>query len=91
MVRNIVLNINIIKETSGGYSAICTDLDIASQGETVEEASSNLREAVELYFESAKELKIMDQILEKLGLDEIKEGMNLPNIFKTEMTIKVTA
>ena len=33
------------------YVSLCPELDIASQGETIEEAMSNLREAVELYLE----------------------------------------
>jgi len=33
------------------YVAWCPDLDIASQGKSVEEALSNLREAIELYLE----------------------------------------
>jgi predicted RNase H-like HicB family nuclease len=35
------------------YAALCPDLDVASQGATVEEATSNLREAVELFLECA--------------------------------------
>jgi predicted RNase H-like HicB family nuclease len=33
------------------YVAHCPELDVASQGTTVEEALTNLREAVELYLE----------------------------------------
>ena len=36
-----------------GYVALCSELDIASQGDSVEEARSNLKEAVELFFETA--------------------------------------
>lgn len=36
-----------------GYVSPCPELDIASQGDTVEEARSNLREAVEMFFEDA--------------------------------------
>ena len=36
-----------------GYVSLCSKLDIASQGGTVEEARANLREAVELFFETA--------------------------------------
>jgi predicted RNase H-like HicB family nuclease len=36
-----------------GYVALCSELDIASQGGTVEEARANLKEAVELFFETA--------------------------------------
>ena len=33
------------------YVAQCLEIDVASQGETEEEALTNLREALELYFE----------------------------------------
>jgi len=33
------------------YVALCPELDIASQGENVEEALRNLKEAIELYLE----------------------------------------
>ena len=32
--------------------ASCPELDIASQGETIEEALNNLKEAIELYLEN---------------------------------------
>lgn len=49
----------IIEREDDGYVALCPELDIASQGQSVEEASSNLREALSLFFEtaSASELK----------------------------------
>jgi len=49
----------IIEREDDGYVALCPELDIASQGETIEEARANLVEALTLFFESAsaKELK----------------------------------
>jgi len=49
----------IIEREGDMYVALCPELDVASQGTTVEEATSNLREAVELFLESAspEELK----------------------------------
>ena len=35
------------------YVARCLEVEVASQGSTVEEALANLREALELYFEDA--------------------------------------
>jgi predicted RNase H-like HicB family nuclease len=35
------------------HVALCPELDLASQGETVEEATANLKEAVELFLEYA--------------------------------------
>ncbi|MBC7931189.1 MAG: type II toxin-antitoxin system HicB family antitoxin [Rubrivivax sp.] len=46
------LTATIWREDSG-YVSLCSELDIASQGDTVEEARSNLKEAVELFFETA--------------------------------------
>ena len=43
----------ILQREGDGFVAICPDVDVASQGDTVEEATNNLREAVELFFESA--------------------------------------
>lgn len=34
------------------FVAHCPELDVTSQGETVEEAENNLKEAIELYLES---------------------------------------
>ena len=36
-----------------GFVALCSELDIVSQGDSVEEARQNLKEAVELFFETA--------------------------------------
>ncbi|MBI5609167.1 MAG: type II toxin-antitoxin system HicB family antitoxin [Deltaproteobacteria bacterium] len=43
----------IIEEEATGYVALCPEFDIASQGDTVEEAKANLVEALELFFECA--------------------------------------
>ena len=43
----------MIYREGGGYVALCPELDVASQGDSVEDASSNLREAVELFMETA--------------------------------------
>lgn len=45
--------IAIIEREEDVYVALCLELDIASQGHTVEEARSNLVEALELFFEIA--------------------------------------
>ena len=57
------------------YVSLCPELDIASQGNTLEEAKSNLQEAFELYFETASENEI---------------GQRLHNdIFITRLNVKV--
>jgi predicted RNase H-like HicB family nuclease len=48
----------MIYREDDGFVSICPELDVASQGETVEQASANLREAVELFIESADESEV---------------------------------
>jgi predicted RNase H-like HicB family nuclease len=48
----------IIEREDEGYVALCPELDIASQGDTVESARRNLIEALELFFESADRSEI---------------------------------
>ena len=43
----------IIEREGNGYVSLCPELDIASQGETIEQARENLREALGLFFECA--------------------------------------
>ena len=48
----------IIEREGDGYVSLCPELDIASQGDNVEQARDNLREALELFFETASKEEI---------------------------------
>ncbi|HLF96770.1 MAG TPA: type II toxin-antitoxin system HicB family antitoxin [Methylococcaceae bacterium] len=52
----------IIEREKDGYVSLCPELDIASQGDTVEEARENLREALELFFEAASPEEIQQRM-----------------------------
>lgn len=52
----------IIEREGDGYIALCPELDIASQGTTVEEARRNLVEAIELFFETADPSEIQNRL-----------------------------
>jgi predicted RNase H-like HicB family nuclease len=41
----------VVRREDGLYVALCPEFDVASQGKSVEEALSNLKEALELYLE----------------------------------------
>lgn len=43
----------IIEREDDGFVALCPEIDVASQGQTIDLARQNLREAVELFFECA--------------------------------------
>ena len=48
----------VIEREGNGYVALCPQFDIASQGESIEEARANLTEALTLFFEAADATEI---------------------------------
>jgi len=59
-----ILQIHALIEKDGEfYSALCLELDVASQGETVEEAKANLQEAIELYLEEVYESGLEEEFI----------------------------
>ena len=60
----------IIEREGDSFISLCPELDIASQGETVEEATANLKEAIELFFEHASGKEIGERV------DKISERVN---------------
>ena len=52
----------IIEREGDGYVALCPELDIASQGDSVSEARDNLKDALELFFETASAAEIEDRL-----------------------------
>ncbi|MGA2940049.1 MAG: type II toxin-antitoxin system HicB family antitoxin [Syntrophobacteraceae bacterium] len=62
----------IIEREGDGYVSLCPELDIASQGDTIEEARNNLREAVELFFESASPNEIQTRLHEEVYVTQVE-------------------
>jgi predicted RNase H-like HicB family nuclease len=52
----------IIEREDDGYVSLCPELDIASQGDSIEEARDNLREALELFFETASPAEVKQRL-----------------------------
>lgn len=52
----------IIEREGDGYVALCPEVDVASQGVTVDEARNNLKEALELFFETASTSEIQQRL-----------------------------
>ena len=91
MESKLLLNV-IVKQEDKGYSVICTELNVASQGETFEEAIDNIKEAVELYIESAEEVGSLDEVLEQLGLtkDDLKKKSIVPNVVTANVPVEIS-
>jgi len=62
----------IIKREDDMYVALCPDLDIASQGFSIEEARNNLKEAIELFFEFASKEEINDRLSDELFITQME-------------------
>jgi predicted RNase H-like HicB family nuclease len=52
----------IIEAEGDGYVSLCPELDIASQGDSIEQARDNLREALELFFECASAEEVRQRL-----------------------------
>ena len=48
----------VIEREGNGFVSLCPELDVASQGDTAEEAQGNLDEALELFLEAADESEV---------------------------------
>ena len=69
MVRQLTA---IIERENDGYVALCPDLDIASQGATIELARNNLREALELFFETASPEEVKQRLHEEVYVTQLE-------------------
>lgn len=50
-MNHITITAELIEEEEGSYTVYCPELDIYTQGDDVEDAISNLKEAAELHIE----------------------------------------
>lgn len=52
----------VASEEEGGYASVCPELGVASQGETAEEAISNLRDAALVFLNTIEQLGQRDRV-----------------------------
>jgi predicted RNase H-like HicB family nuclease len=62
----------IIEREGDGYVALCPELDIASQGDTGDEARKNLKEALELFFETASSEEINARLHDEVYVTNVE-------------------
>ena len=62
----------IIEREGEGYVALCPELDIASQGDTVDEARDNLKEALELFFETASASEVQHRLHDEIYVTRVE-------------------
>ena len=62
----------VIEREDEMYVALCPELDIASQGESVEKARLNLKEAIELFFETASQQEIRERLHDEVFVTRVE-------------------
>ena len=61
----------IIEREDDGFVSLCPELDIASQGSSVEEARANLVEALSLFFETAHPIEVERRLRSEIFITQV--------------------
>ena len=61
----------IIQREGDGYVVLCPELDIASQGTNISEARENLKEAIELFYETAPEEEVQGRLHSEIYVTQV--------------------
>ena len=62
----------IIEQEGDGFVALCPELDVASQGASIEEARDNLREALELFSVTASPNEVEQRLSGERYVPQVK-------------------
>ena len=62
----------IIQREDDGYVALCPEVDVVSQGDTVAEARDNLEEALTLFFETASAEEIEGRLRDEIYVTQVE-------------------
>ena len=62
----------VIERENDGYVSLCPELDVASQGNTVEEAKANLIEALQLFLETASSREIKNRLHDEVYITRLE-------------------
>lgn len=62
----------IIEKEDDIYVSLCPELDIASQGNSVEQAKQNLKEAIEMFLEDASATEVQERLHSELFITQLE-------------------
>ena len=65
----------ILHREGDGYVALCPELDVASQGDTVEAARANLTEAIELLLETVDRSELDSRLHREVFVTRLEVGV----------------
>jgi len=96
-VRKITLELSIFVRKEGNqYASWCPELDVASCGDTMEEACNSLDDAIDLYLDTLAEEGDLFEVLGERGFelskyDEEKEICEAPFLSSRHKAVTVPA
>ena len=70
----------IVEREGDGYVALCPEVDVASQGDTVAEARDNLTEALTLFFEVASPGEIGRRMRGEVHVTQVEVAVGQSNM-----------
>lgn len=62
----------ILEREETGYVALCPDVDVANQGDSVAETRANLKEALTLFFEAASPEEVERRIKHEVYVTDVE-------------------
>jgi predicted RNase H-like HicB family nuclease len=62
----------IVEREGDGYVSLCPELDIASQGDTIEKARENLQQALGVFFETASPSEVQTRFHEEMYVTRVE-------------------
>ena len=62
----------VVQKEADGWVSWCPELDIASQGDTVEQAKAHLKEALELFLETASPSEVQQRLRTETYLSPVE-------------------
>ena len=65
----------IIGREDDGYVALCPEVDVVSQGDTVAEARANLEEALTMFFETASAEQIRGRLRDEVYVTHVEAAV----------------
>ncbi len=67
----------IIWKEDVGYVSKCSELGVASAGDTVEDALENLKEAIDLYLENAEQLGMLEDMEQSITSEKLTSTISV--------------
>jgi predicted RNase H-like HicB family nuclease len=65
----------VIQREGDGFVALCPELDVVSQGDTIESARENLQEALQLLFECAPPEELRERLNSEVFVTQVEVAL----------------